>query len=53
MEHFGRIDILVRNAAVNPYYGPLAKLGDDAWDKIMVSNFKSSWFSSNLLSAYY
>src|SRR3974377_1295113 len=28
MQRFGRIDILVCNAAVNPYYGSLAKLGD-------------------------
>ncbi len=52
MEHFGRIDILVCNAAVNPYYGPLAKLGDDAWDKIMVSNVKSSWWFSNLVAPH-
>jgi dehydrogenase/reductase SDR family member 4 len=52
MEHFGRIDILVCNAAVNPFYGPLAKLGDDAWDKIMVSNVKSSWWFSNLVAPH-
>jgi NAD(P)-dependent dehydrogenase (short-subunit alcohol dehydrogenase family) len=52
MEHFGRIDILVCNAAVNPYYGPLAKLGDDAWDKTMVSNVKSSWWFSNLVAPH-
>jgi dehydrogenase/reductase SDR family member 4 len=50
MEHYGRIDTLVCNAAVNPYFGPLSKLGDDAWDKIMVSNVKSSWWFSNLVS---
>jgi dehydrogenase/reductase SDR family member 4 len=52
LEHHGRIDILVCNAAVNPYYGPLAKLGDDAWDKIMVSNVKSSWWFSNLVAPH-
>src|SRR5690242_18777149 len=26
---FGRIDILVCNAAVNPYFGPLAEIPDD------------------------
>jgi dehydrogenase/reductase SDR family member 4 len=52
IEHFGRIDILVCNAAVNPYYGPLSKLGDDAWDKIMTSNVKSSWWLSNLVAPH-
>jgi dehydrogenase/reductase SDR family member 4 len=52
MQRFGRIDILVCNAAVNPYYGPLAKLGDDAWDKIMTSNVKSSWWRSNLVAPH-
>jgi NAD(P)-dependent dehydrogenase (short-subunit alcohol dehydrogenase family) len=52
LEHFGRIDILVCNAAVNPYYGPLSKLGDDAWDKIMVSNVKSSWWFTNLVAPH-
>jgi dehydrogenase/reductase SDR family member 4 len=52
MQRLGRIDILVCNAAVNPFYGPLAKLGDDAWDKIMTSNVKSSWWLSNLVAPH-
>jgi NAD(P)-dependent dehydrogenase (short-subunit alcohol dehydrogenase family) len=52
MQRFGRIDILVCNAAVNPYYGSLAKLGDDAWDKIMTSNVKSSWWLANLVAPH-
>jgi NAD(P)-dependent dehydrogenase (short-subunit alcohol dehydrogenase family) len=52
MQRFGRIDILVCNAAVNPFYGSLAKLGDDAWDKIMTSNVKSSWWLSNLVAPH-
>src|SRR5438034_5647319 len=34
-KHFGKIDILVCNAAVNPYYGPLLDIKDEAFDKIM------------------
>src|SRR5450759_4827418 len=40
--HYGKIDILVCNAAVNPYYGPLLDIKDDAFDKIMGSNVKSN-----------
>jgi NAD(P)-dependent dehydrogenase (short-subunit alcohol dehydrogenase family) len=40
--HYGKIDILVCNAAVNPYYGPLLDIKDEAFDKIMGSNVKSN-----------
>src|SRR5437868_2087812 len=38
---FGRIDILVCNAAINPVLGPLRDLTDEAFDKIMGANVKS------------
>jgi NAD(P)-dependent dehydrogenase (short-subunit alcohol dehydrogenase family) len=41
-KHYGKIDILVCNAAVNPYYGPLLEIKDEAFDKIMGSNVKSN-----------
>jgi NAD(P)-dependent dehydrogenase (short-subunit alcohol dehydrogenase family) len=40
---FGRIDILVCNAASNPVYGPTASASDDAFDKIMGTNVRSVW----------
>ena len=40
--NWGKIDTLVCNAAVNPYFGPLAGISDDAFDKIMSSNIKSN-----------
>ena len=45
----GPIDILVCNAAVNPVYGPLASLTDDAFDKIMGANVKSNLWLCNLV----
>jgi NAD(P)-dependent dehydrogenase (short-subunit alcohol dehydrogenase family) len=36
-----RIDIVVANAASNPYYGPLTGITDDAFDKIIDNNVKS------------
>jgi NAD(P)-dependent dehydrogenase (short-subunit alcohol dehydrogenase family) len=41
-ERFGPIDILVCNAAVNPYYGPLAEIPDEAYDRTMNSNVRSN-----------
>ena len=35
---FGKIDILVCNAASNPYYGPMAGIGDDQFRKIFENN---------------
>jgi NAD(P)-dependent dehydrogenase (short-subunit alcohol dehydrogenase family) len=34
----GRIDILVCNAASNPYYGPMGGIGDDQFRKILENN---------------
>jgi NAD(P)-dependent dehydrogenase (short-subunit alcohol dehydrogenase family) len=48
LDKWGRIDTLVCNAAVNPYFGPLAKIPDDAFDKIMNSNIKSNLWLCNL-----
>ena len=35
---FGRIDILVCNAASNPYYGPMAGISDEQFRKILDNN---------------
>ena len=48
LKQWGRIDTLVCNAAVNPYFGPLANIPDDAFDKIMASNIKSNLWLCNL-----
>jgi len=49
LAHYGRVDILVCNAAVNPVFGPLAKLSDEAFDKIMGANVKSNIWLANLV----
>lgn len=41
-ETFGKIDILVCNAAVNPYFGPSKDIPDEAFDKIMDVNVRSN-----------
>ncbi len=46
---WGQVDILVCNAAINPVYGPLGNLGDEAFDKIMHANVKSSIWLANLV----
>jgi NAD(P)-dependent dehydrogenase (short-subunit alcohol dehydrogenase family) len=39
---FGKIDILVCNAAANPYYGPMSGLSDEAFQKVLGNNIVSN-----------
>jgi NAD(P)-dependent dehydrogenase (short-subunit alcohol dehydrogenase family) len=47
IRHWGRIDILVCNAAVNPYFGPMAGVSEEAYDKTMDTNVKSNLWLCN------
>ena len=38
----GPIDILIANAGVNPFYGPMSEIPDSAFDKIMNTNVRSN-----------
>lgn len=51
LEAYGRLDIMVCNAAVNPYFGPMASMPADAYDKIMNSNVKSTYLLANMAAA--
>lgn len=46
--HFGGVDILVNNAAINPVFGPVEEASDSVFDKIMGVNVKAPWALSNL-----
>lgn len=49
-EKWGRVDIFVANAAVNPVYGPLSELEDSAFEKVMTSNVHSLlWFAKTAM----
>lgn len=49
MAQWGRIDILVCNAATNPVFGPMAGASDEAFDKIMLTNVKSVFWLANMV----
>ncbi len=49
IDHFGGIDILVNNAAINPVYGPIEDADEGVFDKIMDINVKAPWILSNLI----
>jgi len=45
----GPIDVLVCNAAVNPYHGPSKDIPDSAFDKIMSVNIRSNHWLAHLV----
>ncbi|MFZ5616998.1 MAG: SDR family NAD(P)-dependent oxidoreductase [Pseudomonadota bacterium] len=45
----GKVDILVANAAVNPYFGSAEGISDEQFDKIMTANVKASHWLSQLV----
>ncbi|MFN0314329.1 MAG: SDR family NAD(P)-dependent oxidoreductase [Burkholderiales bacterium] len=47
--HWGQVDIMVCNAASNPYYGPMAGLSDDAFNKTLQNNIVSNLWLANLV----
>jgi len=50
---FGRIDILVNNAAINPVYSPIEEVTPAIFDKIMDVNVKAPWSLSNLVLPHF
>ena len=46
---WGQIDILVCNAAINPYYGPLEDLNDQVFERMMTNNVLSNLWLARLV----
>ena len=44
---YGPVDVLVCNAAVNPYYGPMSGITDEAFSKVMDVNIRSNLWLVN------
>ena len=44
---YGPADVLVCNAAVNPYYGPMSEIPDDAFAKVLDVNIRSNLWLVN------
>ena len=49
LARWGRIDVLVCNAAINPYFGPAIGVPDEAFDKIMGTNVRSNFWLCNMV----
>lgn len=49
-DNHGRLDILVNNAAANPYFGEMINAEEWAWDKINAVNLKAPFFLTQAAS---
>ncbi len=49
-EQLGPIDVLIGNAGVNPFYGPMSTIPDDAYDKIMSTNVKANHWLAQMVA---
>jgi NAD(P)-dependent dehydrogenase (short-subunit alcohol dehydrogenase family) len=49
---FGRVDVLVNNAATNPYFGPLLGIEEGAWDKTFEVNVKGYFAATRAVVAH-
>ena len=47
---FGQVDVLVCNAASNPYYGPMAGISDDQFRKILDNNVIANHWLINMVA---
>ena len=43
---YGKLDILVNNAATNPFFGNMAEAPEWAWDKTLAVNLKGPFFAT-------
>jgi dehydrogenase/reductase SDR family member 4 len=49
LETWGRVDTLVLNAAINPYFGPMQAMGDEVFDKMIATNLKAQLWLCKLV----
>ncbi len=52
IERFGKVDILVNNAATNPYFGPMLGAEWAAWDKTFDVNVKGYFSAARLVAQH-
>lgn len=49
IQKWGGIDVLVCNAAINPYFGASIGMPDEVYDKVMNSNVRSNFWLCNMV----
>ena len=49
LDTWGRVDTLVLNAAINPYFGTMQDMSDDVFDKMIATNLKAQLWLCKLV----
>src|SRR5687767_4232407 len=49
---FGKVDVLVNNAATNPYFGPMIGIDWGAWDKTFEVNVKGYFHAARAVAQH-
>ena len=52
LKAYGKVDILVNNAATNPHFGPMLTIDDGAWDKTFEVNVKGYFGMIQLVAGH-
>ena len=52
LKTYGKVDILVNNAATNPHFGPMLTVDDRAWDKTFEVNVKGYFGMIQLVAGH-
>ncbi|MFW2388032.1 MAG: glucose 1-dehydrogenase [Polyangiales bacterium] len=52
LEAYGKVDILVNNAATNPHFGPMLTIDERAWDKTFEVNTKGYFGMIQLVASH-
>jgi NAD(P)-dependent dehydrogenase (short-subunit alcohol dehydrogenase family) len=50
LETYGTVDILVNNAATNPYFGPIVDATEEAWNKTLDVNLKGPFLMTQAVA---
>ncbi len=50
--HYGKVDVLVNNAATNPYFGPMLDVQWAAWDKTFEVNLKGVFAATRAVAKH-
>lgn len=52
VETYGRVDVLVNNAATNPHFGPMLSVDGGAWDKTFEVNVKGYFMAARAVARH-
>jgi NAD(P)-dependent dehydrogenase (short-subunit alcohol dehydrogenase family) len=52
VKRYGKVDVLVNNAATNPYFGPMLAIEEAAWDKTFEVNVKGYFHATRALATH-